>query len=141
MSKQDANYFRMRIGTTTLGATTSVDLTIEKDFQKTTNQDSGGFQEIHPTAGVRRASGSFENFYDPDGTLNAEEIVDLILNNSGLVVIDTGMISTNGVFYRFNGVISNIGFSAKNDGVVTCKGSFESSGTITKTISTGSAGS
>lgn len=141
MAKQDANYFRMRIGTTVLGATTSVELNIEKDFQKTTNQDSGGNQEIHPTAGVRRASGSFENFYDPDGVLNAEEIVDLILNNSGLITIDVGMVTVGGIFYRFSGVISNAGFSAKNDGVVTCKGTFRSSGTITKTISTGSAGS
>ena len=141
MSKQDAKYFRMRIGTTLLGATTSMEMNVEKDYQKTTNQDSGGFQEIHPTAGVRRVSGSFENFYDPDGVLNAEEIVDMILNNSGLVIIDCGMVATGGIFYRFSGVISNVGFSAKNDGVVTCKGSFESSGAITKTISTGSAGS
>ena len=141
MSKGDGNYLRMRIGSTNLGLTTSVEITFDKDFQNTTNQDSAGWQEMHPTSGVRKASGSFDLFYDPDGIFNAEEIIAMVIGNSGLVTIDVGQIENGKPYWRFTGIIKGVTLSAKNDSVVTCKGSFESSGAISILVSTGSAGS
>jgi predicted secreted protein len=144
MGKIDGNLFRIKIGTVNIGATNSVSFTLKKDYQKTTNQDSAGWDELHATAGVRSISGSFDGFYDPDGVLNAEEIADMIIGNTGLVTIQVGQAgvgNTNGVYYSFLGVISQVDYSAKNDSPVTFKGNFESSGAVTKAISTGSAGS
>ena len=53
MGKIDGNLFRIKIGTVNIGATNSVTFTLKKDYQKTTNQDSAGWDELHATAGVR----------------------------------------------------------------------------------------
>lgn len=144
MAKIDGNYFRVMINTVQIGATNSVSFTIDKDFQETTNQDDGGNITYHPTAGKVGITGSFDGFYDPDGTLNGEELVDRLLNNSGFATVQVGQMgtgNTNGVYWQFTGLFKGIEISAKNDSVVTLKGSFMSSGAITKKISTGSAGS
>lgn len=144
MAKIDANFFRIKIGMVNIGATTSVSADLKKDYQKTTNQDSAGWDEYHDTAGVRSMSGSFDMFYDPDGVLNGEEIADMIINNSGLITCQVGQAgigSTAGVYYEFQAVLDSVGWSAKNDSVPTCKGNYKSSGPVVKKISTGSAGS
>jgi hypothetical protein len=72
------------------------------------------------------------------------EIADRIINNSGLATIQVGQQgtgNTGGVYYEFTGLISDVSYDSKNDSVVTVKGSFVSSGVVTKKISTGSAGS
>ena len=144
MSKIDGNLFRVKIGTVAIGGTTSASYSISKDLQETTNQDSAGNTEYHPTAGKIGVKGSFDGFYDPDHVLNAEELIDRIINNSGLATIQVGQQgtgNTNGVYYEFQGLFSDVSIDAKNDSVPTVKGSFVSSGAIVKKISTGSAGS
>jgi hypothetical protein len=144
MAKVDGNLFRVKIGTVNIGFTNSVSFQLTKDIQETTNQDSAGWTEYHPTAGKVAVKGSFDGFYDPDGVLNAEEIADRIINNSGLATIQVGQQgtgNTGGVYYEFTGLISDVSYDSKNDSVVTVKGSFVSSGVVTKKISTGSAGS
>ena len=144
MAKIDGNLFRVKIGTVVIGGTTSCSFSVSKDLQETTNQDSSGNTEYHPTAGKIGVKGSFDGFYDPDNVLNAEELIDRIVNNSGLATIQVGQQgtgNTNGVYWEFTGLFSDVSIDAKNDSVPTIKGSFVSSGTITKKISTGSAGS
>jgi len=144
MAKIDGNLFRVKIGTVVIGGTTSASFSISKDLQETTTQDSAGYTEYHPTAGKQGVKGSFDGFYDPDNVLNGEELIDRILNNSGLATIQVGQQgtgNTNGVYYEFTGLFSDISIDAKNDSVPTIKGSFVSSGVVTKKISTGSAGS
>lgn len=144
MSKIDGNLFRVKIGTVAIGGTTSASFSVSKELQETTNQDSAGNIEYHPTAGKIGVKGSFDGFYDPDHVLNAEELSDRIINNSGFATIQVGQQgigNTNGVYYQFTGLFSDVSIDAKNDSVPTIKGSFVSSGVITKLISTGSAGS
>jgi hypothetical protein len=102
MSKIDGNLFRVKIGMVLIGGTTSASFSISKDLQETTNQDSAGNTEYHPTAGKQGVKGSFDGFYDPDNILNAEELIDRILNNSGLATIQVGQQgtgNTNGIYY------------------------------------------
>lgn len=144
MAKIDGNLFRVKIGTVAIGGTTSCSFQISKDLQETTNQDSAGNIEYHPTAGKQGVKGSFDSFYDPDHVLNGEELIDRILNNSGFATVQVGQQgegNTNGVYYEFQALFSDISIDAKNDSVPTVKGSFASSGVVTKKISTGSAGS
>ena len=144
MAKIDGNLFRVKLATVPIGGTTSVSYSISKDLQETTNQDSAGNIEYHPTAGKIGIKGSFDGFYDPDNVLNGEELIDRIINNSGLATIQVGQQgtgNTNGVYWEFTGLFSDVSIDAKNDSVPTIKGSFVSSGVITKKISTGSAGS
>lgn len=144
MAKVDGNLFRVKIGMVPIGGTTSVSYSISKELQETTTQDSSGNTEYHPTAGKIAVKGSFDGFYDPDNVLNGEELVDRILNNSGLATVQVGQQgagNTNGVYYEFSALFSDVSIDAKNDSVITLKGSFVSSGTITKKISTGSVGS
>lgn len=144
MSKIDGNLFRVKVATVAIGGTTSVSYSVSKDIQETTNQDSAGWTEYHPTAGKVAIKGSFDGFYDPDHVLNGEELIDRILGNSGLATIQVGQQgtgNTNGVYWEFTGLISDVSIDAKNDSVPTIKGSFVSSGVVTKKISTGSAGS
>ena len=144
MSKIDGNLFRVKIGTVAIGGTTSASFSISKDLQETSNQDSSGNTEYHPTAGKQGVKGSFDGFYDPDHILNAEELIDRILNNSGFATVQVGQQgtgNTNGIYYEFSALFSDVSIDAKNDSVPTIKGSFVSSGTVTKKISTGSAGS
>src|SRR5574343_53101 len=144
MSKIDGNYFRVKLATVDIGASTDCSYSISKDLQETTNQDDGGNTTYHPTAGKIGVKGSFSGFYDPDHVLNAEELIDRIINNSGFATIQVGQMgtgNTNGVYWQFLGLFSDVSIDAKNDSVPTIKGSFVSSGAITKKISTGSAGS
>ncbi len=132
------------VSTVAVGGTTSVSYSISKDIQETTNQDSAGNTEYHPTAGKIGIKGSADGFYDPDHVLNAEELIDRIVNNSGLATVQVGQMgagNTNGVYWEFLAMFSDVSVDAKNDAVPTIKFSFASSGTITKKISTGSAGS
>ena len=144
MSKIDGNLFRVLINGVAIGGTTSCSFQISKDIQETTNQDSAGNIEYHPTAGKKGVTGSADGFYDPDHALNAEELIDLILNNSGLSTIQVGQMglgNTNGTYYQFTGLFSNVSIDSKNDAVPTIKFDWVSSGVVTKKISTGSAGS
>jgi len=144
MAKIDGNLFRVKIGTVAIGGTTSCSFSVSKDLQETTNQDSSGNTEYHPTAGKIGVKGSFDGFYDPDHVLNAEELIDRIVNNSGLATVQVGQQgtgNTNGVYWEFTALFSDVSIDSKNDSVPTIKGSFVSSGVITKKISTGSAGS
>lgn len=144
MSKIDGNLFRVLVGTVAIGGTTSVSFSISKDIQETTNQDSAGNTEYHPTSGKIGIKGSADGFYDPDHVLNAEELIDRIVNNSGLATIQVGQMgtgNTNGVYWQFTGMFSDVSIDTKNDSVPTIKFSWVSSGVITKKISTGSAGS
>jgi hypothetical protein len=144
MAKIDGNLFRVKLQTVAIGGTTSVSYSISKDLQETTNQDSAGNTDYHATAGKIGVKGSFDGFYDPDHVLNAEELIDRIVNNSGLITVQVGQQGTgnaSSVYWEFSALFSDVSIDAKNDAVPTVKGSFVSSGTITKKISTGSAGS
>lgn len=144
MAKIEGNLFRVKIATVPIGGTTSVSFSISKDLQETTNQDSAGNIEYHPTSGKIGVKGSFDGFYDPDNVLNADEIIDRLLNNSGLAIMQVGQqgsSNTNQIYYEFTGLFSDVSIDAKNDSIPTIKGSFVSSGSIVKKISTGSAGS
>ena len=144
MAEINGNLFRVKIGTVAIGGTTSCSFTVSKDLQETTNQDSAGNTTYHPTAGKIGIKGSFDGFYDPDNALNGEELIDRILNNSGLATIQVGQQgtgNTNGVYWEFSGLFSDVSIDTKNDTCPTIKGNFVSSGVITKKISTGSAGS
>lgn len=144
MAKIDGNLFRVKIGMVAIGATTDGSFSLDKDIQETTNQDSAGWTEYHPTAGKAGAKGSISAFYDPDGVLNGEELMDRLINNSGLATMQVGQQgagNTNGVYYEFTAIFSNVSIDYKNDSVPTVKANYASSGVITKKISTGSAGS
>jgi len=144
MAKIDGNLLRVYVSGVAVGGTTSYSFDISKDIQETTNQDSAGNTEYHPTAGKVAGKGSVDGFYDPLHILNIEEIMDRILNNSGLATFQVGSMgtgNTNNPYYEFTGLIDTGGWQVKNDAVVTMKFSFVSSGAITKKISTGSAGS
>lgn len=144
MSEINGNLFRVKVGMVPIGGTTSVSFSISKELQETTNQDSAGNTTYHPTAGKIGVKGSFDGFYDPDNVLNGEELIDRILNNSGFATIQVGQQgagNTNGVYYEFTGLFSDVSIDAKGDTCPTIKGNFVSSGVITKEISTGSAGS
>jgi len=144
MSEINGNLFRIKIGMIPIGGTTDVSFTVSKELQETTNQDSAGNITYHPTAGKIGVKGSFSGLYDPDNALNGEELVDRILNNSGLATIQCGQQgtgNTNGVYWEFSALLSDVSIDTKNDSCPTVKGNFVSSGVITKKISTGSAGS
>ncbi|NMC34458.1 MAG: hypothetical protein GYA36_18705 [Veillonellaceae bacterium] len=144
MAEINGNLFRVKIGTVAIGGTTDCSFTVSKELQETTNQDSAGNITYHPTAGKLGVKGSFGAFYDPDNALNGEELIDRLLNNSGLATVQVGQQgtgNTNGVYYEFSALFSDVTIDAKNDSCPTVKGNFVSSGTITKKISTGSAGS
>lgn len=130
MSEINGNLFRLKFGGVLLGGTTSVSISFSKDLQETTNQDSSGKVEYHSTSGKIGAKGSFDGFYDPDGTFNAEEIIDIINNKSGLVVCQVG--STAAEYWEFSATFSDVSIDTKNDSVPTIKGSFSSSGVMLK---------
>ena len=71
MAKIDGNKFRIKMGGVTLAATNDVDFTLTKDVQDTTTQDSAGWKERHPTAGVREITGSFKGWTVQDDLLLA----------------------------------------------------------------------
>lgn len=131
MSKIDGNYFLVRVGGVTLGCGTTVSTTFDKDFQEVTNQDSGGNIEYEDTTGKFGMTGSFDGFYDPDNVLNAEELMDTLINNSGLSTIQVGQ-ATTGVYWQCTGGFKGLEIAGKNDAVPTIKGSFFSSGAVTK---------
>ena len=132
MAKIDGNYMRIKVGTVTLSSTNSVDFTVKKDYQKTTTQDSGGWEELHQYAGVKQLTGSFDGMYDVAGTYSVEDVISNIINNEGTVTIEVGETATGGTYYSFTGAINDCTVSAKNDSIPTFKGSFQSSGQVTQ---------
>ncbi len=138
MAKIDGNFFRIKIGGVTLASTNDVDFTLTKDVQETTTQDSAGWKERHPTAGVREITGSFKGMYDPSGALAVDDITDQIINNEGLITIDVGETAAGGVYYSFSGLVNSVGISGSNDKIPTFSGNFVSSGAVTRMTSGGS---
>ena len=138
MAKIDGNKFRIKMGGVTLAATNDVDFTLTKDVQETTTQDSAGWKERHPTAGVREITGSFKGMYDPSGSLAVDDITDMILNNEGLITMDVGEIDAGGIYWSFSGLVTSIGVSGSNDKIPTFSGNFVSSGVVTRMTSGGS---
>jgi len=128
MAKIDGNFMRIRIGDVVLSSTNSVDFTISKDYQKTTTQDSGGWEELHGTAGVRKVTGSFDGMYDVAGTYSCEDIISNIKSNGGLVTVDVGETADGGLYLTGSAALADLTISAKNDSIPTFKGSFQSSG-------------
>ncbi len=138
MAKIDGNFFRIKIGSVTLASTNDVDFTLTKDVQETTTQDSAGWKERHPTAGVREVTGSFKGMYDLSGSLAVNDITDMIINNEGLITIAVGETAAGGVYYEFSGLINSVGESGSNDKIPTFSGNFVSSGAVTRKTSGGS---
>lgn len=138
MAKIDGNFFRVKFGGVTLASTNDVDFTITKDVQETTTQDSAGWKERHPTAGVRELTGSFKGAYDVSGSLAVDDITDMIINNEGLITIDVGETASGGVYYTCQGIVTQVGVSGSNDKIPTFSGNFVSSGAVTRMTSGGS---
>ena len=130
MAKVNGTAFRLKIGSTIVGATNDSEFTLEQDDPKTTTQDSAGWEESLDQGGIRRASGSFNGLLDPDSTYNAEEVLDQLINNSVMPTAQYGVIG--GTYYTSKIKIVNAKLSGGTETPVSFSGSWVSSGAVTK---------
>lgn len=133
MAKVNGTLFRVRAEGSVIGSTKTCDITIEQDDPKTTTDDSAGWEESLAAGGIRRASGSFSGLLDTADTYNGEELFDVIINNSGLLSVEIGVVG--GTYYSFEAKLQNVKMSKSTEEAVTLDGSFVSSGAVTKGVS------
>jgi predicted secreted protein len=118
-----------------IGGTKSFTLDITQENPDASSRDSAGWTER--IAGRRDWSISFDGLFDPAGTLNAEEIYDLIAARS-LVTLEFATVQTGGLVFSGSGYANGLSISAPDEDVVTISGGFEGSGALAKGTIAGS---
>ena len=130
MAKINGTLFRLKVGSVIVGSTISVDFSLDQDNPLTTNQDSEQWKESLANGGIRSASGSCKGLVDPDNNYNAEELLDVIINNSGLLSCQVGVVG--GTYYSFSAKLKNVKQSGTMQEALGLDFSWESSGAVTK---------
>lgn len=133
MAKINGTLFRLKIGTYLVGSTTDCEFTLEQDDPKTTNQDGNGWEESLDQGGIRRASGSCNGLVDPDNNMNAEELLDYIINNTTMPTAQYGIVG--GTYYTSKIKITSVKLSGSTETPYGVSLSWVSSGAVSKATS------
>jgi hypothetical protein len=112
-----------------IGSTTTCSLDITMDTPDATTKDSDGWAES--IAGIRSASGSFGQLYDPTDTFSVSEVFDLI-DARDTVKLKIASTETGSEYYEFNAHVSGLNYTFDMEQPVGVEGSFTSTGKVEK---------
>lgn len=133
MAKLNGQKMLVLVNTTAIGATSSFTLNLTSSNIDVSSKDSNSWTDR--IYGKRDWNVSFDGLFDPSGTFNAEEIFDL-LDNQTRVFLQMATIDGVGGGTKFTGyaVCSGLTISAPNDGATTFSGTFEADGELNKGV-------
>lgn len=119
-----------------IGSTRSCTLTINQATEDITTKDSGYWEEHMAT--LKNANVAFNGLKDPANTYNAEELLDLILDNtnSSTVLFQPASPVTNDVLLSMTATLESHEEVADNMVPVAISGNFKCNGQPTKTVQT-----
>jgi hypothetical protein len=112
-----------------IGSTTTSSLEITMDTPDATTKDSEGWAESIP--GIRSATGSFGQLYDPTDTFSVSEVFDLIADRE-TVLLKIASTETGSEYYEFNAHVSGLSYTFDMEQPVGVEGSFVSTGKVEK---------
>ena len=115
-----------------IAATKSATLNLNVDLPDATSKDSAGWA-AH-IQGLRSWDGSFDGLYDPSGTVNFEQLYDMIETRHSDIICEFADLTTTGGGEVFRGVasISGLTITAEMETPVTLSGSFTGNGKLNK---------
>jgi len=129
MAKYNGDKMLVIVNGVAIGATRSFTLTMNQtNFDKTT-KDSDGYVERGP--GNRDWNVTFDGLYDPAGSMNAEELHD-ILDGRTRVYLEMALIEGGATVFRGYAYTNNVTITAPQGEAISLSGGFEGDGAISK---------
>lgn len=131
MAKLSGKNMLVLVNGTAIGGTKSFTLTINSNLIDTTTKDSDAWGDS--LYGSKDWEVSFDGLYDPDATVNAEEIYDAIVGDT-TVILEMAVIdgTGGGLVFRGNANATGLTLSAGYNEAVTMSGGFKGAGELEK---------